>query len=157
MAAASVVVGFPLLLLVSPIVLAYLAFHVANGAWLKARFRRAYLPGRPLLLVYSNSPNWKEHIEQRLLPLIADRAVVLNYSERASWHRRAPLAVRVWRHFAGDREFNPCVIAFPPSGAPQVIRLFGAFRDLKHGNPEALQKAEATVMQFLGAHGPGYA
>jgi len=54
------------------------------------------------VLVWSDSPNWREYIEQNWLPRLAGKVVVLNWSERRHW--RASLAVRLFRLFgiAGD-------------------------------------------------------
>src|SRR5260370_39588491 len=41
--------------------------------------------GRDILFVYSDSPIWHDYVEQRLLPPIRDRAVILNWSERKHW------------------------------------------------------------------------
>ena len=50
------------------------------------RFRAAWQSqGRDLLLVYSNSPNWKRYVEETWLPRWGNRAVVLNWSERQTW------------------------------------------------------------------------
>jgi hypothetical protein len=154
---ASVLIGGPLLLLISPFVLVYFLLFRLQGVWLAFRYRRRFLPTRPLLVVYSDSPNWKAHFESHLLPAIAERSVVLNYSQRATWSRTAHLESSVWQHWAGDHSNNPCVIAFPPSGQPEVIRFYEAFRDFKHGKPEQLVAAEAAVMHFLNSHTEGYA
>jgi hypothetical protein len=66
-----------------------------------------WLPkGKDMLLVYSNSPVWHDYMSQQVLPLIQDRAIVLNWSERSSW-RQWRLAHQVFYSFAGHREFNP--------------------------------------------------
>lgn len=41
--------------------------------------------GHDVLLVYSDSPAWRPYIEQKLLPHIGRRAIVLNWSERNRW------------------------------------------------------------------------
>jgi len=37
--------------------------------------------GRDILLVYSDSPIWHDYIEERILPHLGERAVVLNWSQ----------------------------------------------------------------------------
>jgi hypothetical protein len=49
--------------------------------------------GRDILFVYSNSPVWHDYLEQRLLPWLEDRAVVLNWSDRSRWRFPPTLAV----------------------------------------------------------------
>ena len=88
-----------------------LAFLWANlrDARLVRLFRRQH-PGRFGLLVYSNSPHWKRFIEERWIPLLADRCVVVNWSERSTWAAKHPLEQKVFRRFAGALEFNPIAI-----------------------------------------------
>src|SRR4029434_4504982 len=68
--------------------------------------------GRDVLCVYSDSPIWHDYIEQRLLPPIRHRAVVLNWSQRKRW--RPSLARTAFHHFGGNREFNPLAVVFRP-------------------------------------------
>lgn len=88
-----------------------LAFLWANlrDAHLVRSFRRQH-PGRFGLLVYSNSPHWQRFIEERWIPGLADRAVVVNWSERSTWPVTHPLEQKVFHRFAGAREFNPIAI-----------------------------------------------
>src|SRR6266404_1245094 len=84
------------------------AGYVWRRWWAVRRFRAAWQSqGRDLLLVYSNSPNWKRYVEEKWLPRWGDRAVVLNWSERQNWRRDLRPEVSLFRAFAGDREFNP--------------------------------------------------
>jgi hypothetical protein len=41
--------------------------------------------GRYVLVVYSNSPIWREYFEAHVLPAVSSRGVVLNWSERKQW------------------------------------------------------------------------
>src|SRR4051812_23720078 len=139
---ALIVIGWPFLLAGSAIVLA----QYGHARWAKrravSRFRAAWLPqGKDLLLVYSNSPHWKQYVEDRWLPKWRDRAVVLNWSERRTWHRGAPEAA-LFRAFAGAREFNPLAIVVS-SDDIRVVRFWRAFRDFKHGKDRLLRLAEA--------------
>ena len=60
-----------------------------------------WLPkGKDILFVYSDSPIWKEYMTQQLLPLVEQRAVVLNWSERSKWPKWS-LAARVMRYIGG--------------------------------------------------------
>ena len=43
------------------------------------------LRGRNILFVYSDSLVWHDYIEQRILPHLGERAIVLNWSERKRW------------------------------------------------------------------------
>jgi hypothetical protein len=49
-----------------------------------------WLPrGKDVLLVYWDSPIWHEYVTTQILPLVQDRAVVLNWSERKKWSHRS--------------------------------------------------------------------
>lgn len=44
-----------------------------------------WLPrGKDILLVYSDSPIWQGYMASEVLPLVQERAVVLNWSQRSS-------------------------------------------------------------------------
>jgi hypothetical protein len=109
-------------------------------------FRRAWQPrGKDLLLVHSNGPHWKQHIEDHWLPRWGARAVLLNWSERSTWEASRP-EVGLFRECAGDREFNPLAIVVPARGhSVHVVRFWRAFRDHKHGRTHSLRAAEAEL------------
>ena len=104
--------------------------------------------GRDVLCVYSDSPIWHDYIEQRLLPPIRHRAVVLNWSQRKRW--RPSLARAAFHHFGGNREFNPLAVVFRPFRVSRKFRFWQPFRDFKQGRPEALQKMEKDFFQLMG-------
>jgi hypothetical protein len=117
-----------------------------------SRFRAVWQPqGKDLLLVYSNSPHWKQYVEENWLPRWRQRAVVLNWSERGTWQRERGPEVALFRAFAGDREFNPLGIVVPPEGRRAlVVRFWRPFRDYKHGRDRLLRAAEAELERRLG-------
>ena len=104
--------------------------------------------GKRVLLVYSRSPNWQQYIESRWLPELEPHVFVVNWSDRSTWGHFPSLPVRLFRFYSGRREYNPMVVLFPRSGRARVIRFFKAFRDLKHGKPLALTKAENELFLF---------
>ena len=139
----------PILLAVATVwVLAYAAasvcLHLALWTWWGPR-------GRDVLFVYSDSPVWRPYIDQRILPRLGDRAVLLNWSERRHW--RPSLARWTFRHFAGSREFNPIAIVFRPCRPTRTFRFWQPFRDLKDGHPEALHAMEREFFGAIGANG----
>ena len=160
------VVGILALIALSPLILVGLAmapFVLGWDRWqahrLRRRFERKWRPaGKAGLLVYSNSPHWQAYIESRWLPYLSARMVVLNWSERERWPATAPLEARVHRRWAGEREFNPVAIVFRDGAAPEVVRFWKAFRDLKHGKSRALEEAEqrlAVLMDMPGMRSTG--
>ena len=106
------------------------------------------LAAQRVLFVYSDSPNWKEHIEDVVLPRLPENSVVLNWSQRSEWPR---FGVSVWlfRAFAGRREFNPIGLVFRRFDLVARYRFWQPFRDMKHGRPEALQTLEKRLFADL--------
>jgi hypothetical protein len=105
--------------------------------------------GRRILLVYSRSPVWQDYIETKWLPRLRDHAVVLNWSDRATWRRTNPFAAWVFRHWAPSENFNPMAILFPRFPSTRRIAFYLAFRDWKHGNDAALREAENRLFEFV--------
>lgn len=108
-----------------------------------------WLPrGKDILLVYSDSPIWHGYMASEVLPLVQERAVVLNWSQRNSWQKWS-LGVAVFRHFGGRREFNPLVILFPPVRSARIFRFWPAFKDWKHGDREPVKCLRRELLAAL--------
>lgn len=110
--------------------------------------------GKDILFVYSNSPIWRDYIEQQLIPRIADRSVILNWSERRDWLDSWSLPSVTFRFFGGSREYNPLALHFRPLRRHRTFRFWKAFKDWKHGNPETLKLIEGQLFDTIGAKGP---
>lgn len=120
------------------------------GWWLKLRWEQVWgRQGKRILLVYSRSPNWQSYIETAWLPRIAPHAVVVDWSTRHTWPRRAPLEIRAFRHWSGDREFNPLALLFPQRGRVRTIRFWKAFHAFKRGSQAELRTAEDELFAFV--------
>ena len=149
--AAVVVFAGKWLALALALLAAWTAFVYATDRLKEARLRRAFerehgAAGRRLVIVYSRSRHWQEHVERHWLPRYGDRAVVLDWSERSRWPRTgAPVAVEAFRRWGGAREFNPLVIAVPRRGPVRTVRFWRAFRDRKHGKDRTLRAAEVEL------------
>jgi hypothetical protein len=127
-------------------------YRWARGRLLRWRFLRVWgRRGKVGVLVYSDSPNWKEYFETAVLPRVADRVVTINWSSRAEWKRAKPLEVRVFEHWAGKHEFNPMAIVVPRKGKVRTVRFWQAFKDRKHGRPDELHKQEAILFEAIDA------
>jgi hypothetical protein len=105
------------------------------------------LRGRDVLFVYSNSPVWSDYIEQKILPNISGRAIVLNWSERKQW--KPSLAVLVFKRFSGTREFNPIAIVFRPFRLHKIFRFYEEFKDFKHGKTENLERKRMNFFKAV--------
>lgn len=114
------------------------------------RLRRRKVDG---VLVFSDSPKWRPHIEREWLPVLRDRFVVLNWSERARWPRTVP--VLIWKHFcagygAPGRNFNPAVLVLRGLRHPRVYRFYPWFQAAHVGEREGLEELERMLFSELG-------
>jgi len=108
--------------------------------------------GRYVLVVYSNSPIWREYFEQNVLPAVGSRGVVLNWSDRKQWSYSLPVAL--FRFFAGRRDFNPLAIVFQPLTWPRRFRFYPAFQAFKHGRPEGVERMRLELFELLDQLAP---
>jgi hypothetical protein len=104
--------------------------------------------GKDVLYVYSDSTIWKEYMEIEILPLVMERAIVLNWSGRKSWPKLS-FAVHVVRTFGRGRNFNPMVVVFRPFRLARFFRFFAAFKDWKHGDTTSVEQIRRDLMQAL--------
>ena len=104
--------------------------------------------GKDVLLVYSDSPIWRDYMRTQVLPLVQERAVVLNWSERKSWPRWSA-AHSAFRSFGGGREFNPLVVVYRPFRRAQCFRFFSPFKDWKRGNTEPVERMRQDLIRSL--------
>ena len=101
-----------------------------------------------MLLVYSDSPMWHEYITTQILPLVQERAVVLNWSERKKWPRWS-LGVAVFHHFGGARDFNPLVVFLQPLRLAKIYRFWSAFNDWKRSYKEPVERLTHELLASL--------
>ena len=132
---ALVVVAIPLYLAAS------LCLHIAIWIWWCVR-------GCDILFVYSDSPVWHDYIEQRIIPYLDERAIVLNWSDRRRW--RLSLARMAFYHFGGYRQFNPLAVVFRPFRRTRTFRFWQPFKDFKHGHAETLERMESEFFGLIG-------
>ena len=118
-----------------------LCLHIAIWTWWCLR-------GGDVLFVYSDSPIWHDYVEQRILPHLGDRAVVLNWSHRK--RLRPSLRRFAFRHFGGYREFNPMAVVFRPFRRSRTFRFWQVFKDFKRGQSAPLQKMEEEFFGVIG-------
>ena len=104
------------------------------------------------VFVTSDSPHWKEYIQDNIIDRIRAGAVVLNWSEHTHW-KRFSLPVRIFFHFAGSTEFIPIAIVFRPFHRTRVFRFWQPFKDQKHGKTEPLKKMEVEFFRAFGIEG----
>jgi hypothetical protein len=138
-----------LLPVILPLALIALILGLAHRIALYALVWVLWLPRRrDTLLVYSDSPIWQEYMTTQVLPLVQERAVVLNWSERKRWPRLS-LAVQVFHSFGGRREFNPLVIVFRPFARAKRFRFWQPFQDWKRGYKEPVERLRQELFVAL--------
>jgi hypothetical protein len=108
-----------------------------------------WLPkGKDTLLIYSESPIWRDYMTQEILPLLKHRAVVLNWSERGKWPKWS-FAVHVFHSFSGRREFNPMVVLFRPFHTAMFYRFWSPFKEWKRGQTAAVDSLRRELRLVL--------
>ena len=147
----------PVLLLVTVLGVAFLVvrfpFVKIYEQWLKHQFwQRHGKFGRFVLFVYSDSPNWKDYVEENILPRIESHVITLNWSKRGEWQKTNPFEAKVFNHWAGRKNFNPMAILFPREGKVKKVRFWQAFRDLKHGKDKLLKESEKNLFNEVEKH-----
>jgi hypothetical protein len=144
-----VVLSIPLGLLLVVVLVLCLAFSLASTILVNLAVWASWcVRGREILFVYSDSPIWRDYIEERLLPRFGERSLVLNWSQRRKW--RFSLARIVFSHFGGRRAFNPLAVVFRPFRPTRTFRFWQPFQDFKHGKPEALHQMESDFFDLIG-------
>lgn len=149
-------VALPFVILLSPLLLVvFIGVWLQRwiqGARLKRRFRRVFgAQGKKAVLVYSDSPHWKDYIEVNMLPRISDRVVTLNWSSRSEWKTNRSLEIEMFEHWAGKQEYNPMAIVVPRRGKVRLVRFWQAFREAKHGKEAKLRKLQEDLFHELEA------
>ena len=144
--AAAIVMLLPLIL---PLALISLALYWGHKMALYMLVWTLWLPrGKDILVVYSDSPIWHEYMTNEVLPLLQERAVVLNWSERNRLPRSS-LRVRVFHCFGGSREFNPLVVMFHPFRRARTFRFWLPFKDWKRGYREPVERLRQELLSVL--------
>jgi hypothetical protein len=143
------ILGAALVVVLLPLILVALLLFALHRAILYVLVWLLWLPkGKDTLLVYSNSPIWQEYMTEQVLPLVEDRAIVLNWSERSRWPKWR-LTQQVFYRFGGHREFNPLVVLFRPFRRARLFRFWSAFKEWKHGHTESLEALKEDLRMNL--------
>jgi len=138
-----------LLPIVLPLTLFAFANHLLYRASLYLLVWALWLPrGKDILFVYSDSPIWHEYMATQVLPLVQERSVVLNWSERKKWSRWS-LGVAVFHRFGGAGDFNPLVVLFQPLRVARIFRFWSAFNDWKRGYKEPAERLRQELSASL--------
>jgi len=109
--------------------------------------------GKPILFVYSDSSNWKDYIETKILPRIDAHSIILNWSKRREWEARMQFEVKLYDQWTGSGEFSPVAIVFPLTGKVRVFRLFQPSQNPKHGRDKVSKGAEQALFTTIDQFG----
>ncbi len=144
--AARIIIVLPIVI---PLVVIAIPLVLLHRAVLYMMIWMLWIPkGKDTLVIYSDSPIWRDYMTQQILPLVEERAVVLNWSERKRWYKWS-FAPHVFRSFAGAYAFNPIVILFRPFRRAAIFRFWDAFRDWKRGYTEPVQRLRNDLLSKL--------
>ncbi|MFB3884472.1 MAG: hypothetical protein ACE144_04540 [Thermodesulfobacteriota bacterium] len=91
-------------------------FFLKVGFWVRHGRK-----GKFILFVHSDSSNWKDYIETKILPHIESYSIVLNWSKRREWGTRISFETKLFDHWAGSGEFSPTALIFPLTGKVRVF------------------------------------
>ncbi len=132
-----------------PLALVAFSLHILLRGVLYLLVWLVWFPkGKDVLFVYSDSPIWREYMTSHVLPLVRERAVVLNWSERRQWSRWS-LKFSVFRVFGGSREFNPMVVKFRLFRSAKILRYWSPFQDWKRGYTEPVESLNNQLLSIL--------
>lgn len=133
----------------TPLLVIWLVTHVVASVCIYLAVWILWLPrSKDILFITSDSPIWHDYIEQHILPVIRERAIILNWSQRSTRLWRYSLAVAAFKHFGGYRDFNPMGIIFRRFHYAKVFRFHTTFRDYKHGKSEKLLAKEREFFEY---------
>ncbi len=102
--------------------------------------------GKDVLFVYSDNPVWREYMLNEVLPLLRERAVVLNCSERKRW--KFSLAKLLFYAYKSNRNWNPMVLVFPRIGRVRQIRFHDAFKSFKATRGPVDEMRESLIREL---------
>lgn len=140
----------PLVLLLSLPFLFWIACRTVFYSFVLVAIWIRWLPhGKDTLVIYSDSPHWKEYFETEVNPTLSSRSYILNWSHRKQWNNFT-LPTLAFHGFSGAREFNPLVIVFKKWKWPRRFRFFKAFHDLKHRNQATIYRVLNDLKNYIG-------
>jgi hypothetical protein len=126
-------------------------FGLKMGFWIRHGRK-----GKFILFVYSDSSNWKDYVETKILPHIETHSITLNWSKRREWQPRMSFETKLFNHWAGSGEFTPTAIILPLIGKVKVIRLWqpNQYAKSKKGgvSKEAEEALFTAINQFARQH-----
>ena len=139
-------------LLVSPLLIGAWLFRMVYGCVLAVAWwvKHGRL-GRRFLVVYSNSPKWAAFFAEEVVPLLAEKAVVVDITNDPTWKSSCSLERQAHLHWGGRLEHTPIVIHFRHASRAETVRFFKAFQLLQRGDSSQLNSQLAKVQELAAA------
>ncbi len=129
-------------------------FPFAYRFGLKMRFWiRHGRKGKFILFVYSDSSNWRDYVEAKILPSIEARSIILNWSKRREWEPRMSFEANLFNQWAGSGEFTPTAIVLPLIGKVTIIRLWQPSAHTKPKKERVSKEAEEALFSAIKQYG----
>lgn len=100
------------------------------------------------IVIYSDSPVWKEYIENRWLAAAGDQLEAVNISRHHHW--RPSLAGLLFEAHVAARKRPSLPAALILSERPILLDFHGSFLDHEAGDDEQLKKGEQRLARELG-------
>lgn len=139
----------PLAVIISLIIIGIIS-SIVSDKLLISKFKKKWFPqNKVALLVYSDSPNWKEYIDKNWIPKIGNRVTTLNWSESNQPGKEKSLESKIHLRFSPPKGYVPMIIFFNKKGPPQVISFHKAFLNFKHEKDYLLKKKEKQLFELL--------
>ncbi len=121
--------------------------------------------GKYGVFVYSNSKKWKEYVEEKYIPIIAQHCFIINWSDykwRADTIIAKTLGWKVFCHWTGigsslfhktknnhGKYWLPVAIIFKPWFMPKVLYLGDAIKEFNQGITKPLTEIEEKMFELL--------
>jgi hypothetical protein len=102
------------------------------------------------VLVHSESPAWRAHVQEAWLPRLGARVLALDGPARAASPR--PLEVRLYERFCRieGRDVDPAVIVLRGLRHPLVFRFHAPLQAARQGDRRPLEALERELFQAMG-------
>ncbi len=142
----------PVLVLLMPLIVLALAVYFTNRALTYFLVWLLWIPhGKRVLVVYSDSPIWHDYFVNEIFPVVKERAVILNWSERKRWPKWS-LATHVFRSFRGRHAYNPMVMVFRPFRSAECFQFWEPFKYWKRGNTWPVESMKRDLIDSLESY-----
>jgi hypothetical protein len=145
-----VIPAIALLVALTPLWIAIWLYYLVRTLALFSIWRHKHgRHGRIFLAVYSDSQKWESHFQNEIIPLLGNRAFVVNISVTPTWKASHSIERLAHLHWGGREAHTPIVIYFPHWGRVREVRLYDAYLALAKSGDESALHAQMQKLQAL--------